>query len=189
MACGIVRDGILQKNCDQKCPASTEIRAADPPAARDFSRAHGIQAVLAAGYLFVVFLVMHVMDSDLAIASIGASTFIVFTFPHTKSAHCRFLIGGYVIGGVFGIVFCKAVAYWERQVSFPFPPYILGCSLALLFTMLFMSALNYEHPPAAAFTIAVTTSATPVLAGLTSVGFICLLCLIRYLLRNRLVNL
>ena len=93
------------------------------------------------------------VDSNAAlIASLGASSCIVFITPHARSACGRILIGGYVVGIAAG-----ALCFWiARFVPLParvglieeFPDVVFG-SGAVGLAIFVMVITNTEHPPAA----------------------------------------
>lgn len=156
---------------------------------RHYAKARLIQCGLAAGYIFWVFFAMSRFQSDLAVASLGASTFITFRFPQAESSRTRFLVGGYCVGAVWGVVCFYLIALLERVSILPFPPHIVGCSAAMFCCMFCMTLFQLEHPPSAALTLAVAMSETPVVLGLAAVACVAALCGIRHLLRKHLVNL
>lgn len=160
-----------------------------PVKARRVTRAHVVQSLIAGAYIFLVFLAMHTVQSHLAVASLGASTFIAFSFPQAQSSRPRFLIGGYCVGAVSGVVFGFFTRWLESVTPPEVPAYIFGCALGVCAAMFLMTILNFEHPPSAALTVAVAMSERPVLLGIAALGCICVLCALKQLLRKWLVNL
>lgn len=156
---------------------------------RRITGAHLIQSLMAAVYIFLVFIVMNSFHSNLTVASLGASAFIAFSFPHAQSSRPRYLIGGYCVGALCGVVFFYLASYFEVLAFLPFPPYIVSCAVAVCFSMLLMTVLNFEHPPSAALTIAVATAENPVELGFAAIGCICVLSLIKRLLKRWMKNL
>lgn len=168
---------------------SPKTRKSTAPGHRRFGLAHVVQSLLAGGYIFLAFLAMQAFQSRLAVASLGASTFIVFSFPHAQSSRARFLIGGYCTGWVSGLACYYLIGWLDRASFFPFDAYILGCAATVFLSMLLMTSLNFEHPPSAALSIAVATASDPVRLGLAAVVCILVLAGIRRLLGKRLHNL
>jgi len=84
------------------------------------------------------------------IASIGATTFIIFAMPNSITAQPRNVIGGQLVGLFFGFLF------------FLFPPFpqhlIIAYALAVGASIFTMVVIDTEHPPAAgtALGIAIT---------------------------------
>lgn len=156
---------------------------------RPFTKARLLQSLLAAGFIFLMFLVMNSLKSHLAVASLGASAFLTFSFPHRDSSRTRFLLGGYFAGAFWGVVFSAVIRALEQLPAFPVAPYIVGCALAVFCTMFTMTALNVEHAPSCALAIAVATADLPVALGAVAFGCVSVLCGIRYMLRRWLVNL
>ncbi len=60
------------------------------------------QTLMATVSMLVVLLLLDLVEQTVLIASLGASTFIVFSMPHTKRAKPRYTIGGYVVGALAG---------------------------------------------------------------------------------------
>lgn len=154
---------------------------------RVITRAHVLQCLLAGAYIFVVFLALDFFKSNLAVASLGGSAFNAFCFPHTDSSKPRFVLGGYVLGAVCGLV-C-----WYLDAAFgdalPLPGHTLFCALSLVLAMFSMAVLNYEHPPAAALAIAITVDASPAMLSLAALMCALVLCIAKEALKPRLHNL
>lgn len=85
------------------------------------------------------------------VASLGASTFIVFVAPDTRSARPRGLLGGQLIGTGVGLV-CGLILQWQvlsfMQVSERMELALLG-SIAVGLAIFLMVIIDMEHPPAA----------------------------------------
>ena len=63
-----------------------------------------IQCSVATISVFIVLLILDVISNAVVIASLGASSFIVFALPKTRSAAPKLMIGGYVVGTLSGII-------------------------------------------------------------------------------------
>lgn len=122
------------------------------PKFRGHIKNYFLQCLLAAAFVLLSLLIIHRRFSDLTIvSSIGASTFIAFTTPHTESSRPRYLVGGYLVGIICGI----SIHY--LQEVFPLtgtflggPSYMFWCALAVGCAIFFMPLLRLQHPPAAA---------------------------------------
>ncbi len=154
---------------------------------RIISRAHVFQSLMACAYIFIAFWIVHAFESELAIASLGASAFIAFSFPHAKSSRPKFLLGGYLTGALCGYICSLLMALIPETL--PIPGYIPACALAVLLSMFIMTVLNLEHPPSAALAVAVTLAAKPIAMGLAALGCVAVLVIIKELLKSRLRNL
>ena len=146
-----------------------------------------VQSAVAGLTVFLLFLATNYFQSNLAVTSLGASAFIVFCHPSARISCSRFLLGGYGIGAVCGIL-CAGGAALVRDVL-PFPAYIPACALAVFAAMLLMTTLGLEHPPAAALAVAVTLDPRPVAKGIAALACIALLCVVRELLKKYLQDL
>lgn len=149
--------------------------------------AHVYQSLMACAYIFAAFWIVHTLESELVIASLGASAFIAFSFPHAKSSRPKILLGGYAAGALCGNIFAALLAL--VPAAFPLPGYIPACALAVFLSMLIMSVLNIEHPPAAALAVAVTIAPNPLAMGLAALGCVAVLVIIKEILKQRLRNL
>ncbi len=154
---------------------------------RTLTRAHVVQSLIACAYIFAAFWAVHSFESGLAVASLGASAFIAFSFPHAESSRPRFLIGGYATGAACGLI-CAALLPLIPE-AFPLPGYIPACALAVLLSTFLMTVLNFEHPPSAALAVGITMAPKPLALGLAALGCVVALVGIKELLKGRLRNL
>ena len=118
-----------------------------------------LQSLFATAAVFVVLYFLSLQDAVI-IASLGASTFIVFAMPDSVTAKPRNVIGGHLVGLFWGWVF-SAVPHVAVPAS-------LGCyALAVGLSIFTMVVTDTEHPPAAgtALGIAITGISTSVLAA------------------------
>ena len=105
--------------------------------------------------VFIILLFLHTLSSATIVASLGASSFIAFTAPHAQSSRPRFLIGGYVVGVLSGLL-CNGIQSWFIPSDFTFlgyPSYTFFCAVAVGLAMFTMAITNFEHPPAAALAL------------------------------------
>jgi len=109
------------------------------------------QSLLATVALAIILNFVKVLTHAAIVASLGASTFIVFAMPHWVTARPRRLIGGHVVGILSGTICYYAfltgpigrlVTNWEFAT--------LGVyALAVGLSLFLMALTNTEHPPAA----------------------------------------
>jgi CBS-domain-containing membrane protein len=106
-----------------------------------------IQSLLAT---FVIFLVLLVLSSRrlVIVASLGATTFIVFAMPNSLSAKPRNIIGGYLVG-----LFCGALFALIPHAAFIHPAIYYAAAVGL--SIFLMVVIDTEHPPAAGVALAV----------------------------------
>lgn len=142
---------------------------------------YSFQSFLATLVLFVILIALELQNAVIT-ASIGATAFIIFTMPDSITAFPRNVIGGHVLGLVFGAV-CALIphALWVHAA--------LIYSLAVGLSIFSMILLDVEHPPAAgtALGMAITGATWSVTGAL--IFSIFSLCLIHKLFRGRLRNL
>lgn len=121
------------------------------------------QSLLATAVVFIILLALSVQNA-IVIASLGATACIVFTMPKSVSAKPRRIIGGHIIGLLFGSLFAL-IPHSSTVIAVTIYSFAVGITICL------MAALDFEHPPAAgtALGVAITGFSPGVLvAVLTS---------------------
>ena len=123
-------------------------------------------------------------------ASLGASSFIVFITPHTKSSRPRNVIGGYVCGSIAGILLSllheHILGLDYNGVNYTL---VLVCAAASALTTLLMVTTGLVHPPAAALAIGLAADKHGLKAAIAAIISVLILCAARRLLRKHLKNL
>lgn len=116
-----------------------------------------IQSLLATGAIFIVIYFLS-MQHAVIIASLGATTFIVFAQPDNITAQTRNVIGGHIVGLFCGFLF-SLIPHSSLLYS------TLIYSLAVGASIFIMVVTDTEHPPAAgtALGVAMTGITLPVL--------------------------
>lgn len=131
--------------------------------------------------MFLVLLVLS-MQHAIVIASIGATAFIVFIFPHSLTAKPRNVVGGHLIGYFCGLL-STLLPHPTRILS------ILSYSLAVGLSILLMTILDAEHPPAFGTALGTAITGYTYEALSTIIISTIVMIIIRHLLRKHLVNL
>lgn len=116
-----------------------------------------LQCLLATGAVMGVLLLLDTLQATAIIASLGATSFIAFTMPHTESSRPRYLLGGYAVGITIGSLFkliwmsplFSGNAFLTERGDVVFGALAIGC------TILLMVLLNFEHPPACGMALGV----------------------------------
>ena len=109
------------------------------------------QCLLATLSVFVVLLILDAMTDAAVIASLGATSFIVFTMPEAHLSRSRFLIGGYLVGIAAGGL-CYYLSLVPSLAQLPIVreiPYVVFGALAVGLAISVMVITDTEHPPAA----------------------------------------
>lgn len=140
-----------------------------------------LHSAMAGAYIFLTFLITHYLHSELAVASLGASAFIVFHTPHAPSATPRALVGGYIAGALCGLA-CAGFTFLFKN-TLPIPSYIPFSALTVFAVTFLLITFHIEHPPAVAMAVTITVSSAPWLMALTGLGGAILLCLIGKVLK------
>jgi CBS-domain-containing membrane protein len=99
------------------------------------------QSLVATLAMFLVLAVLS-LQRAVAVASVGATAFIVFMKPHNPFAAPRNVVGGHMVGLIAGIAFAL-VPHSSPVASMVLSALAVGCS------MLVMALIDAEHPPAA----------------------------------------
>ncbi len=159
---------------------------------RDIPAHYVLQSALAALAVSIILLLMGATQHTTLIASLGASAFIVFTMPTKNVSKPRYIIGGYIVGIVAGVVFALLLAR--------FPSFAAGsvCEAgeivfggsAVGVAIFLMVILDVEHPPAAGIALAlVVNRAWTVKTLMVILGAVLCLCILKRLLRPLLRDL
>jgi len=148
------------------------------------------QSLLALAIFFIVLLFVETVTQVVIVAALGASTFIVFSMPHTMTARPRRLIGGHVVGLASGSI-CHFLFVDGLLLNINESTALLAFTfaLAIALAMFLMAITNTEHPPAAATSIGLLTAGWSWSTILFVVLFAALLSVIHYTLRRWLVDL
>lgn len=149
-----------------------------------------VQCMLATLVIFTVLMMLNIISSELIIASIASSAFVVFTMPHKERSRARFLIGGYAVGLIVGLLTYALSLFFIQYVPnyTGFRDEIFG-SIAVGLSIFFMVVFDLEHPPAAAIALAMVINQWNYWTIIVTIVAITLLVASRYSLRRRLINL
>jgi CBS-domain-containing membrane protein len=120
------------------------------PAFSKYKWNYVFQPFLAAFSIFVIVIFSeNVLKSNLIIASIGATAFIIFVVPHYRLGKTRLIMGGYIISIIIGLIsyyiFYLTSHFWleHNVLKAVFSSFSVGIAIFL------MVILDCEHPPAA----------------------------------------
>lgn len=134
------------------------------------------QGVLTAAFILLTFLVTSVFDGTLLVTSLGASAFIVFSYPRAEAARPRYTLGGYGCAVVFGVIFSLLRQYvWPDGGMAD----VYFCVGAVFFTVLSMSLLSLGHPPSVALAITIVLTNRPFSLSAVALLSAAALCLFR----------
>ncbi len=111
-----------------------------------------IQCLLATVSLGVVLFYMDIFLNTAIVASIGATSFIIFTMPHRNNSKAYYILGGYAVSTIIGVLF-NILLLTDMKI----PPNAIGAA-AVGLTMLVMVITNTEHPPAAGLALGIAIS-------------------------------
>ena len=151
-----------------------------------------LQSLLATITLTIILYFENIFTRTAVVASLGATTFIIFAMPKYTTAQPRRVIGGHIIGIVAG-VFCFYIAsltqnkenffLTQNMLKILIPSFSVGLSI------FFMVITNTEHPPAAGTALGITIQGWSYSTILVILITISLLSLTKYLLKSWLKDL
>lgn len=146
------------------------------------------QCVLATACVLGVLAVLNVATKAVVVASLGASSFIVFSIPDGNVSRARFLVGGYVVGCVIG-----SACFWMTQAlplrNLPIQTPVVYGAVAVGVTMFLMVLTNTEHPPAAGVALGLVVQEWSPMTVLVTLAGILALVGLRTVLRPVLIRL
>ena len=144
-----------------------------------------LQSVLATCSVFVILVILGLQEAVI-IASLGATTFVVFALPEKITAQPRNVIGGHVVGLLCGLVGSGLFHLMPAQNELlHYTGYAIGVGLSIFF----MVISDTEHPPAAGTALAVAMQGYSLRLVFGVLFFTVILSAIRWLLRHHLRDL
>ncbi len=130
-----------------------------------------LRSLCVTAFVALAFVGVHIFDNSVWVTPLAATAFIAFAFPGAKSAHPRVLIGGYATACLWGVL----AAVFTNMLGGAYGLTLGLCVLSLFLTTFTMTALDIEHPPAAALSVGIALyeeSARMALAALVFVVFL-----------------
>jgi CBS-domain-containing membrane protein len=147
------------------------------------------QSILAGVAVGAALLFFDVIKYPMIVASFGASAFIAFTLPHSKTAGPRYLVGGYVIGVLVGclihFVTDLPVGFYPAQKML----YTIAGGVAVGLSMFIMTAFDAEHPPAAGIALGFVINEWTFMTAVLVLAGIIVISAIQKVLKPRMINL
>ncbi len=153
------------------------------------------QCALATLAVAVILLVLSEIQQAVIAASLGASSFIAFTMPHTNASRPRYLVGGYVCGMASGVAMqalgdflgsALAAPAWDQ---WPIHGAVIFGAAAVGLAIFLMVITNTEHPPAGGLALGVVLAEWDAVALAVPIIGIVALSLARLALKPILINL
>jgi len=105
-----------------------------------FINHHLFQSILATAVIYLILLVLSLRHA-VVVASLGATTYIIFALPKAFTARPKNVIGGHLIG-----IFCGSLFHFIPLPIFANKPLLYACAVGL--SIFLMVITNTEHPPA-----------------------------------------
>lgn len=130
---------------------------------------------------------LHILTYTGMVAALGATIFMTFTMPQRVSSRPRYLIGGYVMGTITGVL-CN-FAFIRPDAWLPSPGVFFLGAIAVGIASLLMVSTNTEHPPAAGFALGLVLQPWDYKTLVYVLACVCALSLIRFALKRFLIDL
>jgi CBS domain-containing membrane protein len=149
------------------------------------------QCMLATLIVLLTLVALNMFSNQIVIASIGSTAFTVFTMPHRRFTRPRFIIGGYVVGILVGLVcfwlmevlsindYLRLTTYYDEFFG----------AVAVGMSIFIMVMFNVEHPPATALALGMIINTWTIYTLVTTVLAVMLILLCQYVLRHYLIDL
>ena len=151
-----------------------------------------MQSILATLSLVIIFYLLNTFTHTAVVASLGATTFIIFAMPNYPTAQPRKVIGGHLIGIIVGI-FCLYLSSLNliTETSFISKDMIevIIPALSVGLSIFIMVITNTEHPPAAGTALGITVQGWNYSTVLIILITVIALSIIKYLLKSWLKDL
>ena len=148
---------------------------------RQHWRNYLIQSIIATCAIFVVILLLRSFNMVI-VASIGASTFVVFAMPKHITARSRNVIGGHLVGLAAGSLFGLIPANTMLASTIVY-------ALAVGLSIFIMVIIDTEHPPASGTALGVTMIGFSRGVAIAIVASVLLLSLIHHFFKRYLRDL
>ena len=143
---------------------------------------HYVFRSLAASLSVLIILLFLTIQDAVIVASIGATTFIVFAMPKSITAKPRNVIGGQIAGIIVGAL-CALIPH---QLLLPT---IAVYSLSVGLSMFVMVVTNTEHPPASGTALGVAINGFSLYVAATMIISVIVLSLIHQCFKRYLRDL
>ncbi|MFQ5963426.1 MAG: HPP family protein [Candidatus Scalinduaceae bacterium] len=150
-----------------------------------------LQCILATLSISVILLLFDTMTNAIIIAALGSSAFVTFTMPKAQVSRPRFMIGGYIVGIVVGLV-CYYLSTMPLLTNISIiqeTSRVVFGALAVGLAIFVMVITDTEHPPAAGLALALILNEWNYMAIVVTMVGIISLSVIKTMLRSILENL
>lgn len=159
--------------------------------ARENIRPYIYQSALATLAILLILLFLDVISHTAIIATLGSSTFLVFTRPRAYASRLRPLLGGYLIGTTVGMFFYY-LSLLPGLVSLPVSTstvYVVFSAMAVGGAIFLMVITNTEHSPAAGMAMGLVINAWDFQTILFIFSAVGMLAILRHVLRPYMIDL
>lgn len=145
-----------------------------------------LQCVASTATIFILLMLVSIHQKPIIIASIAASTFIVFTIPSYRPAQPRNMIAGHLIGMFCGLFVAEIIL---PNVHPSLIAYEFWYAFAVGISIFLMVVTDTEHPPAAGTALGVVVLGFSVKLTFTILISIFFLAGVHYFFKNQIRDL
>ena len=135
-------------------------------------------------------LLMHEFFGGIIVASLGASSCIIFITPHTNASKARCVVGGYVCGSIAGLLlgflhrYVSSLGFYGQETAL-----LIVCAASSAFCIFLMITSGLVHPPSAALALGLAADRENYKTALAAILGVMILCAARRLLRKYIKDL
>lgn len=153
---------------------------------RQYWKNYVFQSLFATVVIFLILLSLSFQEDAVIIASLGATTFIVFAMPEQVTAKSRNIIGGYIVGFSCGWI-CSLFPI-ETLMGKPIG-YSLLYAAAVGLSIFIMVIVDMEHPPASGVALGVAIKGFSVVVIISIIASVVILTVIHHFFKKYLRDL
>ncbi|MBL7214669.1 MAG: HPP family protein [Phycisphaerae bacterium] len=153
---------------------------------RHYWKHYVLQSLLATGSVFLILVILGLQEAVI-IASLGATTFVVFALPEKFTAQARNVIGGHTVGLLCGFAGSALLHLFPSPESMITQSAMYAFSVGL--AIFVMVVFDTEHPPAAGTALGVAMEGFTLHIAGSVLFFAVILSVIRWMLKKYLRDL
>ncbi len=153
---------------------------------KSFWKNYPLQSFLATAVIFAAIMYLNIMENPVIIASLGATTFIVFAMPNNITAKPKCIIGGHLVGLACGFL-CASIPPLAFANSIIVQSLVTALAVGL--SIFVMVIIDTEHPPASRTALGIAIKSFSWNVTITMIVFAVLLVLIQHYFKKHLKDL
>ncbi|MFH1411220.1 MAG: HPP family protein [Candidatus Omnitrophota bacterium] len=156
---------------------------------KDHKRQFILQAALGGLAVGAALCLFDVVKSPMIVASFGSSAFGAFTMPHRDIFGPRFLIGGYIVGIVAGVIMHKMAVMPMDSVIAQRALYTLAGAFAACLAIFVMGITETEHAPGTSIAIGFALNSWTIMTIILVLAGIIMISVLQRFLKRWMIDL